>query len=214
MQKIVDTLDRKTYPTARVIGYGRVSTVDQDPQLQIDAMHEAGVLDDNMFIERVSAMAKKRPLYDLAFKDIQPGDIFIVWKIDRLARSVRDLWAKIDAITGAGARFVSLTQGIDTQTAAGRLMISVIGAMAEFELDLTRERTAAGMAAQRARGKHVGRPALFTEERAKELARYLNRGMSIVKAAEKMKLSRSGIHLNYGIEKKRGRYVVTRKGKK
>lgn len=181
--------------------------------MQIDALHDAGVLDDEMFHEFVSGAAVKRPQLDLAIKALQAGDVFIVWKLDRLARNVEELLKRVRQIEDAGARFIVLTQSIDTGTAVGRLLMHLLGAVAEFERELTRERTKRGMQAKAERGIHVGRPAMFTEERAKTLAGYLNKGLTVAKAAAKMKLSRSGIYLNYEIEKKRGKYVVARKRK-
>lgn len=203
-------LDRKAYPQARVVGYARVSTADQDPQMQIDALAEAGVLPDEMFYEYRSAAAKTRPQLDLAMKALQPGDVFIVWKLDRLGRSVLDLWQRIRAIEAMGARFICLTQSLDTSTAIGKLMISVIGAMAEFERDLTIERTKRGMASKAARGVHVGRPPKFTPERIRELRRLLGRGKSMAQAAREMKLSYAGVKSRFKVERtKRGKIIIT-----
>lgn len=205
------TLDRKTYPYARVVGYARVSTVDQDPQMQIDALHEAGVHDDQLFSEQVSGAAKKRPQLDLAIKQLQAGDVFVIWKLDRLARSVEDLWRRIREIEAMGARFVCLTQSLDTSTAVGKLMISVIGAMAEFERDLTVERTRRGMEAKAQRGFHVGRPPLFTPERVAKLRKLLKSGKSIPQAARQMKLSETGVRSRFKVERKRGKIIITEK---
>lgn len=205
-------LNRKAYPQARVIGYARVSTIDQDPQMQIDALAEAGVLPDEMFYEHRSAAAKSRPQLELAIKALQPGAVFIVWKLDRLGRSVPDLWARIKQIEGMGARFICLTQSLDTSTAIGKLMISVIGAMAEFERDLTIERTKRGMAAKAARGIHVGRPPKFTPERMRQLRKLLERGKSLAAAAREMQLSYAGVKSRFSVRRtKAGKYIVTEK---
>lgn len=212
------TLDRKTYPLARVVGYARVSTADQDPQMQIDALHDAGVMDDEMFWEYVSGAAKKRPQLDLAIKALQPGDIFIVWKLDRLARNVEQLLARIKEIETAGARFICLTQAIDTSTPVGRLLLVLLGAVAEFERDLTRERTKRGMQARAERGVHVGRPPKFTPDRLKQIRKLLGQGYSMAAVAKRMKLSEPGIRSRFKIErikpKKKGapvKYIVTEK---
>lgn len=195
-----------------MVGYARVSTADQDPQMQMDALADAGVLPDEMFYEYVSGAAVKRPQLDLAIKALQPGDVFIVWKLDRLARNVEELLKRVNQIEGAGARFIVLTQAIDTGTAVGRLLMHMLGAVAEFERELTRERTRRGMQAKAERGLHVGRPAEFTDARAAQLQKLLNQGKSITAAVAKMKLSRSGIYANFEIAKSaRGKYTVTRK---
>ncbi len=182
--------------------------------MQIDALHEAGVLDDEMFHEFVSGAAVRRPQLDLAIKALQPGDVFIVWKLDRLARNVEELLKRVRQIEDAGARFIVLTQSIDTGTAVGRLLMHLLGAVAEFERELTRERTKRGMQARAERGVHVGRPTEFTDARAKELEKLLNQKHSIAAAVKKMKLSRSGLYKNLDITKtKRGKYVVARKRK-
>lgn len=206
-------LDRKTYPHSRVVGYARVSTVDQDPMLQIDALRKAGVKDDELFQEKVSAMAKKRHQLDLAIKALQPGDIFVIWKYDRIGRTVADLWRRINEVKAQGARFICLTQLVDTDTAAGKLMVTVIGGVAEFELDLIRERTAAGMAARAARGHHMGRPPKFTPERVEKLRKLLKAGKSIAQAAHQMKLSQAGIRARFKIERKGRKIIITDKRK-
>lgn len=204
-------LDRKAYPHSRVVGYARVSTVDQDPMLQIDALRKAGVKDDELFQEKVSAMAKKRHQLDLAIKALQPGDIFVIWKYDRIGRTVLDLWRRINEVKAQGARFICLTQLVDTDTAAGKLMVTMLGGVAEFELDLIRERTAAGMAARAARGHHMGRPPKFTPERVAKLRKILKAGNSIAQAARKMKLSEAGVRARFKIDRKRGKIVITEK---
>ena len=205
------TLDRKTYPHSRVVGYARVSTVDQDPQMQIDALHECGVLDDEMFWEHTSGAAKKRPQLDLAIKALQPGDVFVVWKLDRLARNVEQLLQRIKEIEAAGARFICLTQAIDTQTAVGRLLLVLLGAVAEFERDLAAERTRKGMASKASRGIHVGRPPKFTPERVRALRKLLRKGYSISACAQRMKLSEAGIRARFKIAREGRKIVITEK---
>lgn len=212
------TLDRKTYPLSRVVGYARVSTADQDPQMQIDALRDAGVMDDEMFWEYVSGAAKKRPQLDLAIKALQPGDIFIVWKLDRLARNVEQLLARIKEIEAAGARFICLTQAIDTSTPVGRLLLVLLGAVAEFERDLTAERARRGMQSKAQRGVHVGRPPKFTPERVGQIRKLLGQGYSVAAVAKRMKLSEPGIRSRFKIDrikpKKKGapiKYIVTEK---
>ena len=138
------------------IGYARVSTRDQNLNLQIDALTAAGVLPDNLHVEKVSATKKKRPILDDAIKQLRPGDVFLVWRLDRLARNMRELYTRLDAIHANGASFKSLTESFDFTTATGKLVLGFLGLMAEFERQLTVERTTAGMAAARARGLVLG----------------------------------------------------------
>lgn len=156
----------------RLIGYARVSTQDQSLEMQCDALRAAGVLDDNLHQEHgVSGVAKKRPRLEEALLDAVAGDTFVVWKLDRLGRSVSDLVSRIEAMEARGVKFRSLTEGIDTATPAGRLIMHVIGAIAQFERDLIRERTRAGMAAKRARGHQFGRPQKVDIEKARQMFR-------------------------------------------
>jgi DNA invertase Pin-like site-specific DNA recombinase len=133
-----------------------VSTDDQSPALQIDALRQAGC--DTIFEEHISGAAKSRPALGRALKRLRPGDTLVIWKLDRLGRSLPHL---LDVVAGLDRRkigFRSLSEAIDTTTAGGRLLFHVMGALAEFERSLIAERTKAGMAAAKARGKHIGRP--------------------------------------------------------
>jgi DNA invertase Pin-like site-specific DNA recombinase len=136
-----------------LVGYARVSTEDQSLALQVDALTKAGVLPNNMFVEKVSGASKKRPQLEFAIKDLRPGDTLVVWRLDRLARSMRQLYATLDAIIARGASFRSLSENFDINQAMGRLYLAVAGAFAEFERELISERTKAGIAAVRARRK-------------------------------------------------------------
>lgn len=180
--------------------------------MQIDALHECGVQDDEMFWEYVSGAAKKRPQLELAIKVLQPGDVFVVWKLDRLARNVEQLLQRIKEIEAAGARFICLTQAIDTQTAVGKLLLVLLGAVAEFERDLTRERTKRGMQARSERGVHVGRPVKFTPERIARLKKLLKK-YSVSAAAKRMNLSEAGIRQRFKIERNGGRVTLIDKRK-
>ena len=138
-----------------IIGYARVSSVDQDTSLQIHALNKACA--DRLFQEKasgvVSRLALERALYTL-----RSGDEFVVYKVDRVARSLSDLLRVIDRIGHAGATFRSLTEPIDTRTPLGRMMLQLLGSFAEFERSVIRERCAAGRIAAAARGVRWGRP--------------------------------------------------------
>jgi hypothetical protein len=110
-------------PDIRIVGYARVSTRDQNLDMQIDALKEAGVMDDNLHVEKLSAAKKTRPMLDMAIKDLRPGDTFAVWRLDRLARSMRELYTRLDEIKAAGASFRSLTERFDFTSAAGQTSV-------------------------------------------------------------------------------------------
>jgi DNA invertase Pin-like site-specific DNA recombinase len=140
-----------------LIGYARVSTADQVMTLQIDALKAAGCL--NIHEEPATSGAKKnRPVLDMAIKDLRPGDTLVVWRLDRLSRSIKDLYERLAQVEAAGAGFKSLTEAFDFTTATGRLILGMLAIMAEFERQLTIERTKAGMASLRARGLQLGAP--------------------------------------------------------
>lgn len=136
-------------------GYGRVSTVLQDTALQEDAFKRAGV--QKVITEKWSSVGERPALRQL-LRTLRAGDEVVVYKLDRLGRSLQDLLSILDAINAAGAKFRSLTEPIDTDTPAGKLMFSMLGAVAEFERSLIRQRSIAGQRAARERGKHCGRP--------------------------------------------------------
>lgn len=140
-----------------MIGYARVSTADQNPQLQIDALLRAGVDERDIFVEKVSAVAKKRPQFEAMMKDVRDGDVVLVWRLDRLGRDVVALHQTAEKIRAKGANLRLLdNSGLDTATAAGRLLFAMLATLAQFERDINRERTLAGLAAARARGRPGG----------------------------------------------------------
>lgn len=145
-----------------IIGYARVSTEDQNLDLQITALKAAGA--DIVVEEWMSGKNRNRPILQNMLRDLQPGDIVLAWKLDRIARSLSDLLHIIDTIERAGAFFRCTTTPIDTASPAGRLMLQMLGAVAEFERSLILERTRAGMAAAIAAGKAVGNPGLLKRD--------------------------------------------------
>ena len=138
-----------------MLGYARVSTRDQNLALQIEALERFGC--NHIFQEKLSATSKKRPELAKLWRELRPGDTLAVWKLDRLARNAREMLNRMHELGDRGVRFVSLTEAIDTSTAAGKLMLSVLAAMAQFERDLTSERTAAGIRRLQAAGEEIGR---------------------------------------------------------
>jgi DNA invertase Pin-like site-specific DNA recombinase len=145
-----------------LVGYARVSTADQTPALQLDALKAAGC--EQVFVEKASGAQRERPELTaaLAYVRDHAGDVLVVWKMDRLARSLAQLIATVTDLEGRGVGFRSLTEAIDTTSAGGRLVFHIFGAMAEFERSIIRERTRAGLAAARTRGKTGGRPPALT----------------------------------------------------
>lgn len=145
------------------IGYSRVSTHDQSTDLQNDALNKAGC--EMLFTdEGASGAAKNRRGLDEALNALKAGDTFIVWRLDRLGRSLPHLINLVSELGGRGVEFVSLTEHIDTTTAGGKLVFHMMGALAEFERSLIVERTNAGLAAARKRGKRLGRPPVLSPE--------------------------------------------------
>ena len=144
-----------------LLGYAGVSTVDQDPQLQLDAL--AGVGCYRVWADQASGSRARRPQLDELLDHLRDGDTLVVWRLDRLGRSLRHLLDVVTDLEARGVGLCSLTEQIDTTTATGRLVFAVFAAMAEFERDLIRERTQAGLAAARAQGRTGGRPAKMTE---------------------------------------------------
>lgn len=144
-----------------LIGYARVSTRDQETHLQLDALNRAGA--DRIFQDKSSGVGA-RPQLHQALASIKAGDHFIVWKLDRIARSLFDLLAIIDRINTAGGSIRSLTEPIDTASPYGRFTLQVLGSVAELERSIIKERIMAGQAAARERGVPMGRPRLLDEE--------------------------------------------------
>ena len=138
------------------IGYVRVSKQEQHETLQIDALKEAGC--EKWFLDKMTGSKAERKGLDEALAYLRPGDTLVVWKLDRAGRSLTHLIELLKGLKERGIEFISLTEQIDTTTPGGKLIFHLMGALAEFERDLIRERTNAGLAAARARGRVGGRP--------------------------------------------------------
>ena len=148
-----------------LVAYCRVSTDKQTHDLQLDAVTQAGA--EKVFIETASGAARDRPELAKALEFMRGGDCLVVWRLDRLARSVRQLVETIEELEGRGIQFRSLTEAIDTTTPAGRLTFHIFASMAEFERSLIRERVRAGLEAAKARGRVGGRPRAMTDAKLK-----------------------------------------------
>ncbi|MAJ64833.1 MAG: recombinase [Alphaproteobacteria bacterium] len=145
-----------------LIGYARVSTQDQKPELQLDALTATGC--EKVFEEKASGAQRDRPQLQAALDYMRDGDTLVVWKLDRLARSIKQLIETVEMLEGRGIGFRSITEAIDTTTSGGRLVFHIFAALAEFERSIIRERTMAGLASARARGRLGGRPAALSNE--------------------------------------------------
>lgn len=144
-----------------LIGYARVSTQDQTPALQLDALQAAGC--EWVFEEKASGAQRDRPELKAAIDYARPGDMLVVWRLDRLARSIKQLIETVEGLEARNIGFRSLTETIDTTSAGGRLVFHIFAGLAEFERSIIRERTMAGLASARARGRLGGRPRSLSE---------------------------------------------------
>ena len=153
------------------IGYARVSTQDQRPELQLDALAAAAC--EQLFHEKVSGTSRERPELDTCLKVLRKGDTLVVWRLDRLGRSLKDLVEVVHGLEESGIGFQSLTESIDTTNAGGKLIFHIFAALAEFERNLIRERTVAGLVAARARGRKGGRKAKMTKGDVRKAAAML-----------------------------------------
>src|SRR3712207_2483733 len=154
-----------------LIGYARVSTGEQTLDLQLDALQKAGC--QKTYTETASGAKAERPVLAEVLGYLRAGDTLVVWRLDRLGRSLRHLIETISALAERGIGFKSLTEQIDTTTSGGKLVFHVFGALAEFERELIRERTQAGLRAARARGRTGGRPKILADAKKAALAQAL-----------------------------------------
>ena len=174
-------------------GYARVSTGDQTADLQQDALVRAGC--DRIFTDVASGAKAHRPELDHMLDLLREGDTVVVWKLDRLGRSLQNLVELIDDFDDRGVQFRSLTESIDTSTPGGILIFNIFGSLAQFERDLIRERTRAGLEAARARGRTGGRPTALDERQVKEVRRlYESRSVTVNQIASMMHVGRTTIY--------------------
>jgi DNA invertase Pin-like site-specific DNA recombinase len=174
------------------IGYARVSTEEQNLGLQRDALEAAGC-EDIYQDGGISGITIERDGLAQALAAIGAGDTLVVWKLDRLGRSLGFLCELVEQLGKQGAGFQSLTDGIDTTTNSGKLVFHIMGALAEFERDLIRERTRAGMKAAKKRGKHVGRPKALSPGRMQHMRELLAAGKTQREVAELLGVSANTI---------------------
>jgi len=176
----------------RLVGYARVSTDAQTTALQLDALRSAGVA--AVFEDSASGAARSRPGLTRALEDLRAGDTLVVWRLDRLGRSLRDLLDISEMLRERDVALRSLTDHIDTGTAAGRMLYAVLGAVAQFERDVLRERTIAGLAAAKKRGEKLGRRPALTSAQVREAKKMLARGESPDHVARILRVGRSTLY--------------------
>lgn len=178
--------------TAMTVGYARVSTAGQDEALQLNALEQAGC--DRVFTDHASGATSSRPALDELLGMVRRGDTLVIWRLDRLGRSLRHLLEVVGDLEQRGVALRSLTESIDTASPSGRLTFHVFGAMAQFERDLIRERTKAGLVAARARGRVGGRPTVWTPEKREQARRMLAEGKTVATVAEVLGVSRASVY--------------------
>jgi len=175
------------------IGYARVSTLDQNPDLQTDALGKAGC--ERILVDKISGAADLRPNLEMVKDLLRPGDTLVVWRLDRLGRSLRDLIETVREIEEQGVGFQSLQEAIDTTTPTGKLIFHLFEALAEFERNLIRERTQAGLQAARARGRLGGRrKALNKGQRDLVVKLYNSREKTVQEIGDLMGVSRPTVY--------------------
>jgi DNA invertase Pin-like site-specific DNA recombinase len=175
------------------LGYARISTGDQDARLQQDALNAAGCY--RIFTDTASGSLESRPELDKVLDQLRPGDSLVVWRLDRLGRSIRHLIDQLALLQNRGIEFRSLQENIDTSSSGGRLVFHVFASLAEFERDLIRERTQAGLAAARARGRTGGRPRLLSQDQRRTARKlYEQQEMTVAQIGEVLGVSRTTIY--------------------
>lgn len=196
MGRLITAHGRKPPAPPEFIGYARVSTDEQILDLQIDALTRAGCT--QIYKEYISGTSKKRPELDMAIKELRPGDTLVVWRLDRLARSVTEIHRRLQQIEAQEAKFRSLNEHFDFSSATGRLALNVAAAFAEFERQITVERTIAGLARAKERGSQVGAPLQFTDDKRKLARKMLalkgRRSMMKKDIAEKLDISSTTLY--------------------
>lgn len=175
------------------IGYARVSTSDQNLDLQKDALDKAGC--KKIFVDEISGTVAKREGLEKAKEVLREGDVLIVWRLDRLGRSIRDLIDWVNHLEEEGIGFRSLQESIDTTTSSGKLVFHIFAALAEFERNLIRERTNAGLVAARTRGRLGGRKkSLNAKERKRAVEMYQRKNQTVKQICEMMNITKPTLY--------------------
>jgi len=189
----------------KLIGYARVSTNEQDVRLQLDALKKAGCREKFIFIDKASGARAERPGLDACLKTLTSGDTLLVWRLDRLGRSMPHLVVLVADLLKKKIAFKSICDGdIDTTTASGELIFNVFSSLAQFEKRLIQERTRAGLKAARARGRKGGRIPIASTDPKVQMAKRMHKdhGMSIAKICKTLKISRATFYRYVGLPDK------------
>jgi len=182
---------------AQLLGYARVSTLEQNPDLQVDELTAAGCW--RVWTDHASGALDRRPQLDAVLEQLRPGDTLVVWRLDRLGRSLRHLIEVVTGLDERGVGFRSLRESIDTTTAGGRLVFHLFGALAQFEREIIRDRTVAGLTAARARGRVGGRPSKLSAEQVRQARRmYDARKLTVEQIGAVLGVSRTSIYRALG----------------
>jgi len=189
--------DTVGHAVGELLGYARISTLDQNPRLQTDALEAAGCY--RVFTDRASGALEERRELAKLLDQARLGDTVVVWRLDRLGRSLRHLIDTVNALAEREVGFRSLTESIDTTTSGGKLVFHIFGALAEFERELISDRTRAGLMAARARGRHGGRPTVMPADKlAAARQMYDSKQYTVVAIAQVLGVSRASIYRHLG----------------
>ncbi len=180
-----------------LLGYARVSTLEQNPDLQVDELTATGCW--RVWTDHASGALDRRPQLDEVLEQLRSGDTMVVWRLDRLGRSLRHLIEVVTGLDERGVGFRSLRENIDTTTAGGRLVFHLFGALAQFEREIIRDRTVAGLTAARARGRVGGRPSKLSAEQVRQARRmYDARELTVEQIGAVLGVSRTSIYRALG----------------
>jgi len=175
-----------------IVGYARVSTQDQDLSLQREALQKAGCT--KIYEDKISGSTVSRKALDRCLTALKPGDVLVVWRMDRLGRSTAHLIAMLDALKDKGVEFKSCMENIDTTTSSGRLMWQMLAAFAEFERNVIKERTRAGLAVAKAKGVKLGQPAKLSAEQRNHAQALRNQGKNPKEIGELLGVSERTVY--------------------
>ena len=175
-------------------GYVRTSTDQQNMELQIEAIKASGVDDRNIYRDQMSGSKRDRPHLNKLLGTLRGGDTLVIWKFDRLARSMHDLLEITDKLNEKGVQFKSITEDVDTNSPMGKFAFHLLGALGQFERELIKERINAGIANARAKGKHMGRPRTLTDEKVKVAQDMRKDGRGVMEIARVLGCSRHAIY--------------------
>ncbi len=187
-----DGLTDKWVLEMALIGYARVSTAEQDTALQTDALTAVGC--KRIFEDSVSGATAERPGLSATLAFLRDGDVLVVWRLDRLGRSLPHLIEVVAGLEARGIGFRSLTEAIDTTTPSGRLIFHIFAALGQFERDLIKERTKAGLSAAAARGRKGGRKPVVTEDKLRRTKALVAQGLTVREVADRLKISKTALY--------------------